>query len=73
MQTITCLINDNYDDTPNPLIYVVEVNDPSDADEVLAAVTKERFHDLGVDYAEVELDLLVAFKGDVAIAADWRG
>ena len=40
MQTITCLINDNYEGTPNPLIYVVEVNDPSDADEVLAAVTQ---------------------------------
>ncbi len=72
MQTITCLINDNYPGTSNPLIYVVEVKDPQNHDEVLKAVEAERRADIGDENEEVELELLLAFAGDVPTLADWR-
>lgn len=73
MKTITCLVNDNYPGTPNPLIYTVEVADPSNHDEVLAAVTEERRADLGdEDGDEIDLTLLMAFDGNPAQVADWR-
>jgi len=71
---ITCLVNDNYQGTPNPLIYVVDVADPANHADVLQAVTKERLADLGwgSDESDLDLTLLLAFKGETETVGDWR-
>lgn len=71
MQTITCLVTDNYPNTPNPLIYTVQVAGLDDA-TVLAAVTEARRADLGCKTEDLDLELLLAFAGDIHPIADWR-
>ena len=56
---------------PDPLIYVVSVNNPTDLQEVEDAVTAERRRDLGED-VPCELHPLFAFAGDIETIADWR-
>ena len=73
MQTITCLVNDSYPGTPNPLLYTVKVKDPENHAEVMAAVRAARLYDLdGVLAEDLELTLLLAFAGDVFPRCDWR-
>jgi hypothetical protein len=71
-KTITVLINDNDNGTCNPLIYSVEVDNPADRDEVLKAVTIMRQLDLGDDEEELDLELIMAFEGDLNPISDWR-
>lgn len=70
---ITCLINDNYQGTPNPLVYVVDVPSPVSREATLWAVTEARMADLGFGKdEELDLELLMAFEGEPNIVADWR-
>lgn len=73
MKTITVLVNDLYPGTPNPLMYVVEVEDPEDEGEVMEAVRESRLEDIGDGAEPLELELLLAFTGDLNPIADWRG
>jgi len=72
MRKITVIIRDNYPGYLDPLIYTVEVNDPKDYDEVHHAVAVQRADDIGCSSSELDLDLLLAFEGDINHVADWR-
>ena len=52
------------------LLYTVQVANPDDYLEVKHAVQTERNRDLGDEAQEVEL--IVAFQGDIAPRVDWR-
>jgi hypothetical protein len=71
-QTITCIVRDNHrHGYPDPLIYVVDVCNPDNHDEVLKAVTESRRADLGGD-DKLDLTILFAFSGDLDTVSDWR-
>jgi hypothetical protein len=75
MTKITCIVKDNYPGYHDPLIYTVDVANPSDQAEVLAAVTAERLNDLGGsgdDHHDLDLELMFAFEGNLTPVADWR-
>ena len=55
---------------PDILLYTVQVANPDDYLEVQHAVQMERNRDLGGEAQEVEL--ILAFQGDVAPRVDWR-
>lgn len=60
---------------PDPLIYVLDVVDINDEDEILALVAAQRAEDLGLDDCNevaAGLDLQFAFAGDVKTLKDWR-
>ena len=69
---ITVLIRDNYPGYNDPLLYTVNVENPQDTLEVMHAVRAERLADLEDDDAELDLELLCAFQGDIRPLADWR-
>jgi hypothetical protein len=73
MQTITVILSEG--GAPWPLIYTVQVADPTDFAEVTAAAIEARLCDLGDEFrAEVEngLELHLAFAGDLTPLGDWR-
>ena len=76
MTAITVIIKDHFngDEYQHPLIYVVNVNNPQDCDEVAASVRRERLADIGEleDGDTLELELIMAFDGDLTPVADWR-
>lgn len=72
MQTITCVLRDHASGYPDPLIYTVKVADPTNFDAVEIAVMKERRKDTGENPADMCLELLFAFPGDIPLIADWR-
>lgn len=75
MRTITVICRERHDTYPDPLIYAVEVNDPSNLAEVEAACVKQRLIDLDLsedDADDVVVDALFVFEGDLTPIADWR-
>ena len=52
------------------LLYLVEVANPNDQEEIARVLTQERANDIGY---EVEMEPLFAFSGDLNPIADWRG
>jgi hypothetical protein len=69
-KTITVVATELADDAPPwPLVYIVKVRDPSDMEEVRAAVERERERDLGF---AVDMEPLFAFAGNVPFCEDWR-
>lgn len=70
MQTITVILREP-NGYPDPLIYVVRVENPRDEEEVRKAVEEERRRDLGDD-VPFEVEPLFAFAGDIPTLADWR-
>jgi hypothetical protein len=75
MQTITVIIRDNHNSNgityADPLIYTVQVVSLDDAD-VLHAVSVQRAADIGCSISELDLNLLMAFPGDLTPCADYR-
>jgi hypothetical protein len=76
MQTITVICRETY---PDPLIYTVQVADPTDEDAVRDAVLAARLDDLDAQddpdlrqVVEDNLQVFFAFPGDLSTVADWR-
>jgi hypothetical protein len=68
---ITVILKDYGNGPHNPLIYVVDVSDPSNYEEVAKAVAAARSRDIGgCDIDDIEP--LFAFAGDVPTLCDWR-
>jgi hypothetical protein len=75
VKKITVIVRDNYNaavNYPDPLLYTVDVRDPTDKNEVAHAVNVERAADIGCSISELDLDVLCAFAGDISPVADWR-
>ena len=76
MQQITVICSESFwSCDQGPLIYVINVSNPKDKDEVRRATIEARIADLGEDYREEleqSLDVLFAFDGDLSTIADYR-
>lgn len=81
-QTITVVVSEKSSPLPPvspwPLIYTVDVKDPKDHAEVLAAVAAERMDELGIDESNLDevldgIEIHFAFAGDVNTLTDFRG
>ena len=76
MQQITVICSEDlWSSGQETLIYVINVSNPKNRDEVKRATIESRIADLGEDYREEleqSLDVLFAFDGDLSTLADYR-
>ena len=73
MRTITVLINDTASSNYNPMIYSVELESVVLAeDEIIEKVCIARLAEGCEDVRKSDIELLVAFEGNISPIADWR-